>query len=183
MELYFDDFRGLDFNELREFINKGGKIKFEKMEKEKKIKKEISEAMKKIKEINDENNIMIAKRLVRYYSILNNMEYLTNNNNISFKKDKYGINHIHHYLNNFVDASKISIAGVIKALANDEKLSPFYKNLMFTHIYTPEELVNIELKELIRERKKIEKEIKLEELNKLLNGIKLEELNREMDER
>ena len=181
MELYFDDFIGLDFNELREFINQGGKIKFENMEKEQEIKKEIGEAMKKIKEIDDDNKIMIAKGLVRYYSILNNMDYLIKNNDISFKKDKYGSYYIYNYLYNFVDTSKRSIVGVIKALANDEKLSPFYKDLMFTHLFSPEVLVSIERKELIRERKKIEKEIKLEELNKLLNGIKLEELIRERD--
>ena len=181
MELYFDEFIELDFDELCKFINQDGIIKFNNMEKD--LKKEISEAMKKIKEIGDENNIMIAKKLVRYYSILYNIEYLIISfiNNYS-KNDKYGIKLIHRYLENFVYTSKRSIAGVMKAFANDKKLSPFYKNLMFTHLYTPEELLNIKRKELIIERKKIEKEIKLEELNKLLNGIKLEELNKEIDE-
>ena len=136
----------VDLYEFREFENQGGEI-------EKDRKKEIGEAMKKIKEIGDENKIMIAKRLVRYYGILNNMGYITINTNIPFKKDKYGLHYFHKYLENFVDTSKRSIAGVMTALANDEKLRPFYKNLMFTHIYTPEELVKIERKELIREKK------------------------------
>ena len=152
MELDFDEFSELDLDDIRDFINNNGKITFGKKEKE--IKKEIGESMKKIKEIGNENIIIIAKRLVRYYGILNNIGYITINTNISFKEDKYGINYIHNYLNNFVDTSKRSISGVMKALANDKRLSPFYKNLMFTHIFTPEELYSIERKELIRERKK-----------------------------
>ena len=44
------------------------------------------------------------------------------------------------------------------ALANDEKLDPFYKYLMFTHLYTPEEIAEIDRKELRREEEKIKKE-------------------------
>ena len=42
-----------------------------------------------------------------------------------FEEDKYGLHYVHVYLENFVDTVKRSIAGVIKALADDEKLEPF----------------------------------------------------------
>ena len=45
--------------------------------------------------------------------------------------------------NGIVDSSKWVIAGVIKALGNDEPLDPFCKYLMFTHMYTPEQVKEI----------------------------------------
>ena len=44
---------------------------------EKSRRKDMSEAMKKLKESNDENKIRIAKRLARYYFILDNMGPIT----------------------------------------------------------------------------------------------------------
>ena len=51
---------------------------------EKQRKKEMSEAMKKLKESGDENKIMLAERLVRYYGIFNNMGPITTCPNFSF---------------------------------------------------------------------------------------------------
>ena len=111
----------------------------------------MSEAMKKLKESGDENKIMLAERLVRYYGIFNNMGPITTCPNFSFEEDKYGLHYVHIYLENFVDSAKRSIAGVMTALANDEKLDPFYKYLMFTHLYSPEQIGEIDRKELWRE--------------------------------
>ena len=41
------------------------------------------------------------------------------------------------------------------ALANDEKLDPFYKYLMLTHLYSPEEIAEIDREELWREQESI----------------------------
>ena len=43
------------------------------------------------------------------------------------------------------------------ALANDEPLDPFYKYLMFTHLYSPEQIAEIDREELWREQQRIEK--------------------------
>ena len=118
------------------------------------------EAIKKLKESGDENKIMLSKRLTRYYGILNNMGFITTNPNFPFEEDKYGLHYIYIYLENFVDSAKRSIAGVITALANDEKLDPFYKYLMFTHLYSPEEISKIDRNELMREQEKKLKEYK-----------------------
>ena len=123
--------------------------------KEKQRKKEMSEAMKKLKESGDENKIMLAKRLVRYYGIFNNMGPITTCPNFSFEEDKYGLHYVHIYLENFVDSAKRSIAGVMTALANDEPLDPFYKYLMFTHLYSPEQIADIDREELWREQESI----------------------------
>ena len=126
--------------------------------KEKQRKKEMGEAMKKLKASGDENKIRYAKTLARYYGIFNNMGFILNPE-ISLEEDKYGLNYLCQYLDNFVDTAKISIAGVMKALADDEKLDPFCKYLMFTHLYSPEEIAEIDREELNREKEKIKKEI------------------------
>ena len=82
---------------------------------------------------------------------------ITTNPNFPFEEDKYGLHYVHVYLENFVDTAKRSIAGVMTALANDEKLGPFCKYLMFTHIYSPEEIAEIDSEELWRENQSIEK--------------------------
>ena len=53
----------------------------------------------------------------------------------------------------------MSIAGVIKALGNDEPLDPFYKYLMFTHMYTPKQIKEIGHEEIYRREQKFEKEL------------------------
>ena len=137
------------FDVLKEFEDKGFTIEYGW--KEKRRKKEIVEAIKKLKANGDENKIRYAKTLTRYYGILNNMGCILNPK-ISLEEDKYGLNYLCQYLDNFVDTAKISIAGVMKALADDEKLSPFCKYLMFTHLYFPEEIAEIDREELSREK-------------------------------
>ena len=145
MEEVFEVFKEL---EDEGFTNKCGWRK-------KQRKKEMSEAMKKLKESGDENKIMLAERLVRYYGIFNNMGPITTCPNFSFEEDKYGLHYVHIYLENFVDSAKRSIAGVMTALANDEKLDPFYKYLMFTHLYSAEQIADIDREELWREQESI----------------------------
>ena len=122
---------------------------------EKSRKKEMSEAMKKLKESGDENKIKIAKRLARYYGIFHNMGPITTCPNFPFEEDKYGLHYVHVYLENFVNSAKRSIVGVIKALADDEKLDTFYKYVMFTHLYSPEQIAKIDREELMREEQSI----------------------------
>ena len=55
----------------------------------------------------------------------------------------------------------MSIVGVIKALGNDEPLDPFCKSLMFTHMYTPEQVNEIGHEEIYRREQKFKKELGL----------------------
>ena len=121
--------------------------------KEKQRKKTMSESMKKLKESNDEKKIRYAKILARYYGILHNMGNILNPE-ISLEEDKYGLNYLCQYLDGFVDTAKISIVGVIKALGNDEKIDPFCKYLMFTHMYSPEQVKEIGYEEIYKREKK-----------------------------
>ena len=122
---------------------------------EKYRRKNMSEAIQKLKESNDENKIRIAKRLARYYFIFDNMGPITTSPEFPSEEDKYGLHYVHIYLNNFVDSAKRSIVGVMTALAYDEKLDPFYKYLMLTHLYSPEQIVEIDREELWREQQSI----------------------------
>ena len=125
--------------------------------KEKQRKKIMSEAMKKLKESGDEKKIKLAKKLARYYGIFYNMGYILNPV-ISLEEDKYEVNYLFQYLENFVDTAKMSIAGVIKALGNDEPLDPFLKYLMFTHMYTPEQVKEIGHEEIYRREQKFKED-------------------------
>ena len=125
--------------------------------KEKQRKKDMSEAMKKLKEIGDEKNIKLAKTLARYYGIFHNMGHIPNPE-ISFEEDKYEIHYLCRYLDGIVDTAKICIAGVIKALGNDELLDPFCKYLMFTHMYTPEQVKEIGHEEIYRREQKFKED-------------------------
>ena len=127
---------------------------------EKERKTVMSEAMKKLKESNDENKIKLAKGLARYYGIFHNMGSIKNPE-FSFEEDKYGLHYVHAYIEIFVDTAKRAIAGVIKALADDEKLDPFCRYLMFTHLYTPEQVKEITHEEIHERQKKLEKELGL----------------------
>ena len=122
---------------------------------EKYRRKIMSEAMKKLKESGDENKIKLAKRLARYYFIFDNMGPITTCPEFPSEEDKYGLHYVHIYLENFVDSAKRSIAGVIRALADDQKLNPFYKYLMFTHLYSPEQIAEIDREELMRKQQSI----------------------------
>ena len=128
--------------------------------KEKRRKKTIFESIKKLKESGDDR-IIYAKKLYRYYSILNSMGYILNPKQISLEEDKYEINYLCQYLDIFVDTAKMCIAAVIKALGNDEPLDPFCKSLMFTHMYTPEQVKEIGHEEIYRREQKFKKELGL----------------------
>ena len=141
------------FEVIKELENKGFTIEIGW--KEKKRKKEMTEAMNKLKAGGDENKIMFAKRLARYYDIFHNIGFITTNPDFPFEEDKYGLHYIHIYLENFVDTAKRSIAGVMTALANDEPLDPFCKYLMFTHLYTPDE-INRRHEEINRRKKSLD---------------------------
>ena len=141
------------FEALKELEDEGCTIECGVIEKSR--RKEMNEAMKKLKESNDENKIRIAKRLARYYFIFDNMGPITTCPEFPVEEDKYGLHYVHIYLNNFVDSAKRSIAGVMPALADDKKLRPFYKYLMFTHLYSPEQIAEIDRKELWREKQSI----------------------------
>ena len=144
---------------LKEFEDMGCKV--EVGCKEKRRKKTIFESIKKLKESGDENKISCAKKLYRYYSILNSMGYILNPKQIPFDEDKYGIHYLCSYLDSFVNTAKMSITGVIEALGNDEILDPFCKYLMFTHMYTPEPVKEIGNEEIYRREKKFEEELGL----------------------
>ena len=142
---------------LKEFEDMGCKV--EVGCKEKRRKKIIFESIKKLKESGDDDKIIYTKKLCRYYCTLNSMGYILNPLQIPFEEDKYGIHHLCSYLENFVNTAKISIAGVIEALGNDEPLDPFCKYLMFTHMYTPEQVKEIGHEEIYRREQKFEEEL------------------------
>ena len=117
--------------------------------------------MKKLRECGDENKIRLVKRLAWYYFIFDNMGPITTAPEFPFEEDKYGLHYVHIYLENFVDSAKRCIAGVIKALADDEKLDPFCRYLMFTHLYTPDQVKEIGHEEIYEKEKKFEKDLGL----------------------
>ena len=143
---------------LKEFEDNG--IKVVVGWKEKQRKKDMSEAMKKLKESGDEKKIKLAKTLARYYGIFHNMGYIPNPE-ISLEEDKYEIHYLCNYLEGIVNTAKMCIVGVIKALGNDEPLNPFCKYLMFTHMYTPEQVKKIGHEEIYKREQKFEKELGL----------------------
>ena len=69
---------------------------------EKRMKKTIFESIKKLKDSGDEDKIIYAKNLYRYYCILLSMGYILNPQKIPFDEDKYGIHYLCSYLENFV---------------------------------------------------------------------------------
>ena len=126
---------------------------------EKRRKKIIIDSIKKLKESGDDDKIIYAKKLYRYYSIFNSMGYILNPLQIPFEEDKYGIHYLCNYLDSFVNTAKMIIAGVIEALGNDESLDPFCKYLMFTHMYTPEQVKEIGHEEIYRREQKFKEEL------------------------
>ena len=125
--------------------------------KEKRRKKTIIDSIKKLN--GDDDKINYTKKLYRYYCTLNSLGYILNPINIPFDEDKYGIHYLCTYLDNFIDTAKISIVDVIKAIGNDESLDPFTKSLMFTHMYTPEEVKEIGHEEIYRREQKFKEEL------------------------
>ena len=143
-------------NLLKEFEDMGCKVDVGCQEKRR--KKTIFESIKKLKESGDEDKIDYAKKLYRYYSILNSMGYILDPKKIPFEEDKYEIRYLCSYLEGIVNTAKMSIVGVIKALGNDEPLDPFCKYLMFTHMYTPEQVKEIGHEEIYRREQKFKED-------------------------
>ena len=114
-------------------------------------KKNMSEAMKKLKESNDEKKIELAEKLARHYEIYDLIEKLPT-------KPDYGSYYLSSYLEGILVTAKRGIAGVIIALGNDEELDPFTKYLMFTHMYTPEQVKEIGHEEIYRRQQKFKED-------------------------
>ena len=142
----------------KELENEGYEVKVGWKEKER--KKIMSKAMKKIKEIGDEKKIKYVKTLARYYGIFHNIGYILNPE-ITLEEDKFELNYLCQYLDVFIDSAKLIIVGVIKAIVDDEPLDSFCKSLMFTHMYTPEQVKEIGHEEIYRRNKKFEEELGL----------------------
>ena len=102
--------------------------------------------------------LIMQKKLSRYYGIFHNIGYIINPNKIHMEEDKYEINYLCSYLGCFVDTAKRCIVGVIKALGNDEPLDPFLKSLMFTDMYTPEQVKEIGHEEIYRREQKFKED-------------------------
>ena len=99
--------------------------------------------------------------MYRYYCTINSLGHILYPKDIPVEDDKYGLHYFCDYLHGIVDSSKWIIAGVIKALGNDEPLDPFCKYLMFTHMYTPEQVKEIGHEEIYRKEQEYEKELGL----------------------
>ena len=123
-----------------ELEDNGHKIEVEVGWKDKRRKKIIRESIKKIKDSGDENKLLYAKNLYRYYSIFDNLDCLLKSHPILIEKeDKYHCEDFYHYLDDkIIDSSKRIITGIISAVANDEPLDSFYKYLMFPDLYREE---------------------------------------------
>ena len=144
---------------LKEFEDVGFKV--EVGYKEKNRKKNILSSLRKLKESEDDVKINYVKTLYRYYCTINILGYILYPKDIPVEEDKYGLHYLCSYLDGIVDTAKMSIAGVIKALGNDEPLDPFCKYLMFTHMYTPEQVKEIGHEEIYRREQNFEKELGL----------------------
>ena len=144
---------------IKEFEDMGFKV--EVGYKEKNRKKNILSSLRKLKESGDDIKINYVKMLYRYYCIINSLGYILYPKDIPVDDDKYGLHYLCSYLDGIVDTAKMSIAGVIKALGNDEPLDPFCKYLMFTHMYTPEQVKEIGHEEISKREQNFEKELGL----------------------
>ena len=144
---------------LKEFEDNGIEVVVGFREKER--KKNILKALRKLKESGDDVKVNYVKTLYRYYCTINSLGYIINPRQIPLEEDKYGLNYLCNYLDGIVDSSKWVIADVIKALGDDEPLDPFCKYLMFTHMYTPEQVKEIGHEEIYRREKEYEKELRL----------------------
>ena len=144
---------------LKEFEDMGFEVEVGYREKNR--KKNILSSLRKLKESGDEVKYNYVKKLYRYYSIINSLGIILHPEESPVEEDKYGIHYLCNYLDGIVDTAKMSIAGVIEALGDDEPLDPFCKYLMFTHMYTPEEVKEIGHEEIYRREQEYEKELGL----------------------
>ena len=144
---------------LKEFEDMGFKV--EVGYREKKRKKDILSSLRKLKESGDDVKINYVKTLYRYYCTINSLGYILYPKVIPVEEDKYELHYLCNYLHGIVNSSKWIIAGVISALGNDESLDPFCKYLMFTHMYTPEQVKEIGHEEIYRREQEFEKELGL----------------------
>ena len=126
---------------------------------EKERKKTIFAALRKLK--GDEVKLNYVKTLYRYYCTIKSLGCVIKPEQISVEEDKYGIHYLCNYLEGVVDSSKWIIAGVIEALGNNQPLDNFCKYLMFTHMYTPEQVKEIGHEEIYRREQDFEKELGL----------------------
>ena len=124
-------------------------------------KKNIITSLRKLKESGDDVKVNYVKTLYRYYCTIKSLGHILYPKDINVEEDKYGLHYLCNYLDGIVDSSKWIIAGVIKALGNDEPLDPFCKYLMFNHMYTPEQVKEIGHEEIYRREQEYEKELGL----------------------
>ena len=95
-------------------------------------------SFKKIKESGDEVKIKYVKTLIRYFSILTNLNFILKRSSI-LTEEKYHCEDFYHYLDDdVVDTSKRIISEIIISIANDEPLNTFHKYLMRPDIYGEE---------------------------------------------
>ena len=99
--------------------------------------------------------------MYRYYSTINSLGHIFYPKDIPVEEDKYGLHYLCNYLDGIANTPKWVIAGVISALGNDEPLDPFLKYLMFTHMYTPEDVKEIGHEEIYRREQNFKKELGL----------------------
>ena len=144
---------------LKEFEDNG--ITVEVGWKEKNRKKIILAALRKLRENGDEDKLNYVKTLYRYYCTINCLGSIFFKKDIPIEYNKYGLIYFCNYLDGIVESSKWIITDVIKAIGNDETLDPFSLSLMYTYMYTPEQVKEIGHEEIYRREQEFEKELGL----------------------
>ena len=98
-------------------------------------KKDILESIKKIRDDGDKDKLNYVNNLYRYYCFFLNLNHLIISHPIIYEK-KYYCKEFFYFLRiNIINTSKEIITGIINAIANDEPLDPFFKNIMRDYIY------------------------------------------------
>ena len=97
---------------------------------EKHRRKEIAKALGKLLEGKETKKLEIAKKLVHNYlavdQLMNNLEDIPYFQEFS----RYGPHIVAEYMENKLDSFKICLTGSIVAMAKDEELKTFYKELV-----------------------------------------------------
>ena len=148
-------------DELLREIENFGIIKVEFGCKEKERKKKILSSLRKLKESGDDVKVSYVKTLYRYYCMFNNIHHIFFTKYNIIEESKYGLNYFRIYLDSFCDTSKLIITRIITALGNDEPVDPFCNYLMFTHLYSPEQVKEIGNEEIYRRDQEYQKELGL----------------------